>query len=420
MILRSARRPRRKWRDPDRFTIQDLIVEALRGLGAKPSRLIMTTLGTTIGIASLVVTVGFAQTAANHISQQFDAVAATHARVRAGAVPDGQPGGGGRGGLPWDADARVADLAGVENSGLLADVPLPVGALTTVAIDDPSAPPAYSPPLVAVTPGLLATLQGTVDTGRMFDAGHDSRRDRVVVLGAEAAERLGVSRIDRQPAVFIDGIPFAVIGIVDGIEIRSDLRGAALIPLSTAREIFEVIAPTELHLRLAIGAGQVVARQAPIALDPVDPTRFDVAAPGPPSEFRKNVSADIDLVFLILGFLALLAGGVGIATVTMLSVAERVGEIGLRRALGAADRDIRGQFMLESSINGLLGGLIGAVVGTGSVVVVALAQGWVPVVDPVLAAGCALLGVIVGLVAGVYPAARATRIEPATALRGGT
>jgi putative ABC transport system permease protein len=124
-------------------------------------------------------------------------------------------------------------------------------------------------------------------------------------------------------------------------------------------------------------------------------------------------------VFLILGAIALLAGGLGIANVTLLSVMERVGEIGLRRALGATRRNIAQQFMVESVVIGLLGGLIGAALGIVAVVVVSITQEWTPILDPVVAIGSALLGAVVGLLAGLYPAMRASAIEPITALRGG-
>jgi putative ABC transport system permease protein len=413
---------RRRNRDPDRFTVQDLLVEALRGLGAKPLRLTMTSLGATVGIASLVVTIGMASTAARQIARQFDAVAATHAEVQPRLVEDPGSESGQRAetDIPWDAVQRVDRLVAVQSATLIADIPLPTGSVTAVSHDDPSAPTLSSPPAAAASADLLDTLHGHVVTGKMFDTGHDSRADRVVALGKDAATRLGVHRVDRQPSVFIAGVPFAVIGIIDGLQVRSDLDGAAIIPLGTARELFGLKAAGELHLQIRIGAGDIVAHQVPIALDPNAPEAFDVAAPPPASQLRRNVSADVNLVFLALGLLALLAGGLGIANVTLLSVTERTGEIGLRRALGATDGDIRAQFLLESAVTGLLGGLVGAALGVISVVVVALAQGWAPVVDPLLSTGCAVLGAIVGLAAGVAPAVRASRIEPAAALRGGT
>jgi ABC-type antimicrobial peptide transport system permease subunit len=201
--------------------------------------------------------------------------------------------------------------------------------------------------------------------------------------------------------------------------LRTSLRSSVIVPLGTARQVFGVTRPAALDMRVAPGTGALVARQAPIALAPHDPSLFSVIAPPPPSELRRAVTADVDLVFLILGLLALVAGGLGIANVTLSSVAERTGEIGLRRALGAEDRDIRRQFMLEPAVTGLLGGLIGASVGVAAVTVVSLVQGWTPVIDLGVVLLCAASGALVGLLAGLYPARRAVRIEPADALRSG-
>jgi putative ABC transport system permease protein len=402
----------------DRFSLQDLLVEASFGIGAKPSRLIMTTLGTVLGIASLVVTVGFAQTAAGQIANQFDSVSATQVLVE----PATQRGSNGTevatGMLPWDAPERVERLAGVERAGLVADVDVKDLPVTSVPVNDPSAPPSASPAVVATSADLLAAVRGDIVTGRYFDAGHDARGDRVAVLGERAAEALGINRVDSQPSIFIGETPYTVIGIIRGVERRSDLLDSVILPLGTARTDFGVKAATELHVQIAVGAGALVARQAPIAIAPNAPENFTVTSPSTKSDLRDNIQSDINVVFLILGGIALLAGGLGIANVTMLSVMERIGEIGLRRALGATRRDIARQFMIESVVIGLLGGLIGSALGVFAVVIVSVVQGWTPILDPWLAIGSALLGAVVGLAAGVFPARRASNIEPITALRG--
>lgn len=402
----------------DRFTVQDLLVEATTGIGSRPLRLVMTTLGTVLGIASLVVTVGFAQTAARQIASQFDAVAATQVVITPAETRTQSGSTVATARLPWDSPERVGRLAGVEGAGLLGDVPLGEGTITAVPINDPSAPATSSVPLIAASAGVLDAVRGGITTGRFFDSGHDRRGDRVAVLGARAAAQLGIARVDRQPSIFIGGIAYAVIGIADDMQRRPDLKDAVIIPIGSARKDFALSAAGELQVRIDAGAGAQVARQAPIAMDPNAPESFQVVAPTSGSDLGANVQSDVNVVFLVLGAIALLAGGLGIANVTMLSVMERVGEIGLRRALGARRSQIAGQFIVESAIIGLLGGLIGSSLGVLGVVIVSLTQQWTPVLDPFVAIGAALLGAAVGLAAGWLPARRAARIEPVTALRG--
>ncbi|WP_442922896.1 ABC transporter permease [Microbacterium sp. H83] len=404
----------------DRFTVQDLIAEATADIGSRPARLVMTILGTVLGIASLVATIGFAQTAAAQIASQFDGAAATRVVVSAATAQAGsQNSSVAAGRLPWDAPERVARLAGVESATLLAEVELAEGeTITAVPVNDPSAAAVASPRLFSASSELLDTTQGTLVTGRVFDSGHDARADRVAVLGQRAAERMGINRVDSQPSVFIAGVAYAVIGIVDDMERRSELQDAVIVPTGSARADFGLAAPSELDIRISVGAGPQVAEQAVIALQPDEPDTLQARAPSGSSDLSQSVQADVNVVFLILGVIALLAGGLGIANVTLLSVMERVGEIGLRRALGATRRQIGAQFTVESIVIGFIGGLIGAAVGVVAVIVVAVVQGWTPVTDPLVAIAGAVLGAIVGWGSGWYPARRAARIEPVAALRG--
>ncbi|MEN1973584.1 ABC transporter permease [Cellulomonas sp. P4] len=403
----------------DRFGIRDLVTEAAAGIDARPGRLFLTILGTVLGIASVVVTIGLAQTAAGQIAKQFDAVAATQAMATASTTRTADGSQRANAALPWDSDARAERLNGVTAAGLVASVDTGDATVTAVPVNDPSQPEPVSPPVLAASGGLLDAIRGEVVTGRFFDAGHDARADRVVVLGSRAAQRLGVSRVDRQPSVFIGDRSYTVIGIVDGVKRRSDLLEAVVLPLGTARADFGLRAPEELHLRIAVGAGPVVGEQVPVALNPNAPEAVSMQVPSSGSRVRESVQADVNTIFLALGGVALLIGGLGIANVTLLSVMERVGEIGLRRALGARRRDIGLQFMLESVAVGLLGGLIGAALGVAVVVVVSAAQSWTPILDTAVVLASAAGGGVIGLVAGIYPALKAASVEPVTALRGG-
>lgn len=402
----------------DRFSFIDLLIEATSDLGTRPGRLLMTLAGTILGIGALVATLGFAQTTAGQLAKQFDAFAATQVIASAATAQNSDGNSVATATLPWDAVERMERLAGIEQAALITEVKLREGTVTAVPVNDPSAPLTAPPRVFAASPGLIDTLEGTVLQGRLFDTGHDQRQDRVAVLGNRLADRLGITRVDSQPSIFIDGLPYAVVGVFGDVQQRSELLESVVISTGAARSDFGLGAPGEVQARIAIGAGPQIADQAALSLSPDEPERIDVAAPQGRSQLAGNVQADVNLIFVVLSVVVLLAGGVGIANVTMLSVMERTGEIGLRRAIGATRRQIAAQFVTESVIIGLLGGILGAAAGVFAVIGISLSQEWTPVLNPLLACGGALLGALVGLVAGGFPARKATNIEPVAALRG--
>ena len=403
----------------DRFSLRDLLAEAAHGIGARPGRLLLTILGTVLGIGSVVVTVGLAQTAAGQIGAQFDAVAATQVVIEAESTRTMTGQSRATRTLPLDAPERVLRLNGVEKAGLVAAVDIGDRDVTAVPVNDPSAARTSKPPVLATSGGLLEAVRGEVVTGRYFDDGHSDRADRVVVLGERAAAKLGINRVESQPSIFLGEDNYTVIGIITGMERRADLLDSVILPLGTALADFGTTGDEELQIQIATGAGPLVKEQAPIALDPDNPESFKVAAPPTASDLRQGVQADINAIFLALGGVALLVGGLGIANVTLLSVMERRGEIGLRRALGATRRNIAGQFVVESVVIGLLGGLIGAAIGVFVVVGTSAFKDWTAILDVRMALGAALMGGVIGLVAGLYPAMKAAAIEPISALRGG-
>ncbi len=399
------------------FTRRDLIHEALEGVGARPSRLFITLLGTVLGIASLIATIGLAQTAAGQISKSFDLVKATRVTVEPGKTEGRNNTERATSSLPWDSVERVQDLVGVAHAALYAELENAPD-VRAVQVIDPSAVASAMPPVIAGSPQLADVVGGHIQTGRFFDEGHEKRADRVAVLGSKAAQTLGINRVSSQPAIFINDHAYAVIGIIDSTTVRGGLLNSVIVPVETARKDLGLKAAKSLDISADIGAAGVVGRQAPIALNPNNPDAFKVGAPSTGNQLQDQVQSDINVLFMAIGIVALVGGGIGIANVTLLSVSERRGEIGLRRALGARTSDIGWQFIMESLTTGFLGGLIGVAVGLFVLMGVCLVQEWTPVIAPWAAPAGIGVGALVGLLAGTYPALKAARIEPVDALRG--
>lgn len=399
-----------------RMRPRDLFAEAVAGLLARPARVALTVLGTVIGVGALVATLGLSKTASNQIVGRFDALSATDVVVS----PSTRAGGSGAAVLPWDSESRLRRLNGVAEAGTLADVDVRGALVRSVPVNDPLAAGAIQLPMKAASPGLFRAVHAQLSTGRFFDAGHSQRADRVLVLGSNAARRLGIERVDQQPAVFVGDRLYAVIGLLSSVRRHASLLGSAIMPEGTAEREFGLRAPALAQIETRIGAVELIVRQAPVALSPADPSLLKVASPPDPRQLRGEVKNDLNALFLLLGGVSLLVGAIGIANVTLVSVLERVGEIGLRRALGAGRRHIAAQFLLESTAMGFAGGIMGASLGTLVIVAVSAAKTWTPVLDPWVPLGAPALGALIGLISGTYPSLRAAALEPVEALRAGT
>jgi putative ABC transport system permease protein len=250
--------------------------------------------------------------------------------------------------------------------------------------------------------------------GRFLDAALE--RYPAVVLGAVTAQRLGIDRVGVQ--VYADGRWLAVVGIMRPVPLVPDLDRAALIGYPAAKTLFGTDRHAgTVYVRTRQDSVQAARDLIPPSANPEHPEEVDVSRPSDALAARAAAKGAFTALFLGLGAVALLVGGVGIANVMVISVLERRSEVGLRRALGARRRHVAAQFFAEALLLSVLGGVAGVVLGALVTGGYAAAQGWRIVVPASAAGGGLAAALLIGAVAGLYPALRATRLSPTEALR---
>ncbi len=395
-------RSRSHWRS--RLLPVDAVVTGTHGLRSRKGRTLLTAIGIAIGIASMVAVLGISASSKADLIAEIDKLGTNLLQVQAGSNLFGDSAK-----LPEEAPVMVRRVGPVENASSLSRLDTDVQ--RNQYLDDNN-----GLDVLASEPELLDTLDGAMAQGRFLDTGTTALP--TVVLGSVAAERLSIRSLDGGPTVQIAGRTFAVIGILESLPLNPDIDRAVFIGNEAAEDFLgaEVI-PTAIYLRAIPEFVEDVRAVLPRTANPADPSEVNVSRPSDALEARAQVDENLQNLLLGLGGVALLVGGVGIANVMIISVLERRGEIGLRRALGATRRHIALQFVLESASLATLGGIVGVGLGSAVTYTYARRQDWlVDIPVPALAAGVAG-ALVLGALAGLYPAIRAARLDPADAVR---
>lgn len=379
---------------------------ARMGLRARFGRSALTAIGIAIGIAAIVAVVGISASGRADLLARLDQLGTNLLRVGPGQGILGGPAT-----LPEDSVAmtrRIGPVQAVSWVGLVDTtvrrsdlIPeLETGGLSVLAAD----------------PALLDVLGARLIMGRFIEPADDALP--VVALGEVAAQRLGIGDLSHERLVRVGDRWFTVVGVVGDLELHPDLERSALMGARLAERWFGESPPTAIYARVSPTSSDEVLEVLPATVNPDNPDQVEITRPADALAARDAADAALTQLLIALGSVALVVGGVAIANVMVMSVLERRMEIGVRRALGATREHIRRQFLLEAVLLGSIGGLAGVGLGAAIASGLALARDLPVVLPPQALAGSFAAALLVGVVAGLYPATRAGKIPPSEAVRG--
>jgi putative ABC transport system permease protein len=386
------------------------------GLRARPLRAALSALGIAIGTAAIVGVLGLSSSSQVGLISEINRLGTNLLTVEPGQSLTGGPAQ-----LPREAPARITLL---DNVQLVADTALmtdryvyrssiiPVGQTGGVQVR-------------ATSLNLPSVLDTSVARGDWLNAG--TARLPVAVLGSVAAQQLGIDRVYPGQRIWLGGQWFNLAGILQPSPLTPDIDVSALIGYPAAQKYLGYVSivngkqeagpPSAIYVRAATGHEAAVQSLLAQTANPEAPYEAAVSQPSDVLTARAAAAGAFNSLFLGLGAVALIVGAVGVANIMIISVLERRSEIGLRRALGATKGQIRTQFLAESILLAVIGGVVGVLAGAGATALYANAKGWAVVIPVEAWLGGIASAILIGALAGLMPAVRASRLPPTVALR---
>ncbi len=386
------------------------------GLRARPLRAALSALGIAIGTAAIVAVLGLSSSSQAGLLAEIDRLGTNLLTVEAGRSLSGGPAE-----LPPEAPTRISHLENVQqvtDTALIKDEKvyrssmIPVGNTGGLQVQ-------------ATSLNLLSVLGTGVARGSWLNEG--TAREPVAVLGAAAAKRLGISRIYPDQRIWLGDQWFNVAGVLEPSPLAPEIDNSALVGYPAAQKFLGYVSlargeetagpPSSIYVRTATGHEVAVRSLLGRTANPEAPSEVNVSKPSDVLIARAAAAGAFDSLFLGLGVVSLIVGAVGVANIMIISVLERRSEIGLRRALGATKNQIRTQFLGESVLLAVIGGLVGVLAGAAATAVYASSKNWMIVIPVEAWSGGIVSAILIGALAGLLPAIRASRVPPAVALR---
>lgn len=402
--------------DDGRLRLNDGLRVASVGLRSRPVRAALSALGIAIGTGAIVAVLGLSSSSQAGLLAEIDRLGTNLLTVEAGQSLTG-----GEAKLPRDAPARIThldDVHQVAHTALVKDAKVYRSSLIPVTNSG-------GLQVRATSLDLLSVLGTGVARGSWLNEG--TAGQPVAVLGSAAAKQLGIDRVHHEHRIWLSGQWFNIAGILRPSPLAPDVDLSAWIGYPTAQRLLGYVSivdgdvatgpPSSVYVRTATGSEAAVQALLARTANPGAPFEAAVSQPSDVLTARAAAAGAFDSLFLGLGVVALIVGAVGVANIMIISVLERRSEIGLRRALGATMSQIRTQFLAESMLLAVIGGVVGVLAGSAATVVYATAKDWTIVIPVEAWTGGIAAALLIGAFAGLMPAIRASRMPPTVALR---